>query len=227
MKSSTLYAIGNTISSIAIGICIVVTYYAMQPQISHKDTNTTTVIEQITEYKLPEHLLMYLTVDDLEKDLHRNYSYISPTQRKVILDAIVLTSKKYNIDPLILYSICAVESSFRFWLVHDKIKVLDYRNKPVETHAIGLGGIVYEIWEPQLIEAGIVATRSDLYNPTVNIQAIGLIYSELYKLPLKDKAYHPAQSALIRYFGGNYQTYFKKIDDVIVQLFREKFYKDK
>ena len=185
-----------------------------------------TKIEQVIEYRLPNNLLLYLTIEDLEADLIKNYPYISATQRRIILDAIVSTSKVYKVDPLILYAICAVESSFRWWLVHDKIKVLNYQNKPVETHAIGIGGIVYEIWEPKLKEANILQTRSDLYDPAVNIKAIGLIYSELYKLPLKDKAYHPAQSALIRYFGGNYQVYFKRIDDVIVQLFREKFYSE-
>lgn len=210
---------------IAIPVCIIVVlriYNLLHPE----PPTTITVVEKVpvTVEKLPDSTLMFITFEDLEADLAKNYAYVSSSQRKLILEAIQLTSKQYNINPLILYAICAVESSFRSWLVHDKVKVLDWRNKPTETHAIGLGGIIYEIWEPQLKEAHLLETRSDLYNPAVNIAAIGVVYSELRKLPLKDKSYHVDQSALIRYFGGNYQSYFKKIDDVIIQLLREKIY---
>ena len=214
----------NFFFSVALGIVSAYVLFLVynpkpQPQIEYVDRNITTIVEVY-----PKHLLLSFTLEDLEADLARNYSYISPKQRLSILEAILTTSEQYHIDPLILYSICVVESSFRWWLVHEKVSVLDQNNKRVDTHAIGLGGIIYEIWADKLKAANIVQTRSDLYIPENNIKAIGLIYSEYRSLPLKPGSTHPNQSALIRYFGGNYQSYFKKIDDVIVQLFREKFY---
>lgn len=179
--------------------------------------------ERIVE-RIPTNTLFNFTKEDLHQAMVNAYRFLSARQIDIIIDSIYSTSKKYNVDPLILYSICAVESGFRWWLTHDKIKVPNEQGKLVETHAIGLGGVVYEVWETKLKIAGIIDTKTDLYNPTTNIEAVGFIYNELKNRPLKEGSSHAAQSALIRYFGGNHQAYFKKIDEVIIQLFRTKFY---
>lgn len=165
------------------------------------------------------------TEEDLQIVLRQTYTFLTIQQTKELINAIKSTAHKYNIEPLILYSICATESSFRWWLTHTKIRVKDWKGNFVNTHAIGLGGIVYEIWEPKLKQAGILTAKRDLYDPVINIDAIGFIYSEYRKMPLLPGSEHITQSALIRYLGGNYKNYFKKIDAIIIDLFRSKLYK--
>lgn len=213
----TLFILALIGTSISSGVIYMLYNKSIKPIIEVR------VEERIVE-QLPFNTLFHYTKTDLHAAMAESYRFLSTRQIDTLIEAIYATSKRYNMDPLILYAICATESSFRWWLTHDKVKVLNDQNKPIETSAIGLGGVIYEIWGNKLKEQGIIETKTDLYNPVTNIEAIGFIYTQLKAMPLKDGSSHAAQSALIRYFGGNYQAYFKKIDEVIIQLFRTKFY---
>jgi len=171
-------------------------------------------------------VLVSITKEDIASNLVTNYPHISESNRVVILETVFSVSDRYAISPLVLYSIIAVESSFRWWLEHDLATVQSTEtNKPVKTRAIGLGGIIFEIWGKELKEANIIATKSDLFNIVNNINAIGYIYSKLKAMPLHAKANNAIESGLIRYFGGGYVSYFEKIDREVVKLIKEKVYR--
>ena len=101
-------------------------------------------------------------------------------QTKELINAIKNTAHKYNIEPLILYSICATESSFRWWLTHTKIHVKDWKGNFVDTHAIGLGGIVYEIWNK---DDGKVYWVADGYPHLCDVQEDPLKLENFFPTP--------------------------------------------
>lgn len=144
---------------------------------------------------------------------------ISKATKELIFNNVMANSKKYGISPLIVTSLISVESSFMFWIGHKQCSVTLDNGKKAKIRAVGLGGVVWEFWGSKLIQNGIAKTRSDLYKPEVNIEAICYILTELKKQPLKKGAKTATESALLRYFGGNYQTYItriaKKMFDII------------
>lgn len=183
------------------------------------------VVKEVEKVIEPEGIIVSLTIEDLYTTLTQRYSHISSTHRDLIMESIAKTADKHNISPLVIYSLIAVESSFRWWIQHPTVIVKHTESsKNVKARAVGLGGIVYEIWGPKLREAKIIETRSDLFNIEKNIQATGFIYSYLKLKPLHPKAHNPIESGLIRYFGGGYRSYFEKIDREIANLFRLKIY---
>lgn len=190
-----------------------------------------TVIEVIKEVPVevevvrePEGVIISLTLSDMYADLSNRYSHISVENRNLIMESIAKAADKYNINPLVLYSLIAVESSFRWWIEHPLVTVNGSDNKPTKTRAIGLGGVVFEIWGDKLKEAGVISTKSDLFLIDKNIAASAFIYSYLKSKPLHPKANNPIESGLIRYFGGGYRSYFEKIDAEIASMFRNKLY---
>jgi cell division protein FtsB len=136
---------------------------------------------------------------------------ISLKIKEDIFDAIVDGSTKYNLNPLVVTALIDVESSFRFWIEHQKTLVTLDNGKKQHIQAVGLGGVVWEFWGKKLVKADIATTRSDLFNPEVNVLAICFILDNLTKKKLKEGAKTPMESALLRYFGGNYKSYLKKV----------------
>ena len=181
------------------------------------------IVEVPVEVEVKDYIVA-LTMEDMYNDLANRYPHISQENRDNIVLSIAKTADKYNISPLVIYTLIAVESSFRWWILHPQVTVQDYEGNSVKTRAIGLGGVVYEIWGVRLKEAGIIATKADLFQIEHNIDAIGFIYSTLKAKPLHPKANNAIESGLIRYFGGGYRSYFDKIDTEIVNMFRNKLY---
>jgi hypothetical protein len=190
---------------------------------------TPTTIEVIKEVKVPTEpkgVIVTVTIEDLYNDLSSRYPHISTTNKQLLMEAIAKSADKYSISPLVLYSLIAVESSFRWWIEHPKVTVQDTTTKKsVNTRAIGLGGIVYEIWGQELKDKGIIETKADLFSISHNIEAISYIYSKLKSQPLHPKASNQIESGLIRYFGGGYVSYFNKIDKEIARIIKGKVYK--
>jgi hypothetical protein len=190
---------------------------------------TPTTVEVIKEVKVPTEpkgVIVTVTIEDLYNDLGSRYSHISTTNKQLLMEAIAKSADKYNISPLVLYSLIAVESSFRWWIEHPTVTVQDSATKkPVKTRAIGLGGVVYEIWGQELKSKKIIETKADLFSISHNIESIAYIYSKLKSQPLHPKASNQIESGLIRYFGGGYVSYFNKIDKEIARIIKGKVYK--
>ena len=168
--------------------------------------------------RVPDNTVVHLDTSDVIADLE-TYSHLSAKHRDRILLAITTASSRYNINPLILYSIIYTESTFRWWLIHDVPKTKD------KDQAIGLGGIRYSIWGDQLKSAGILDVKSDLFEIEPNILAIAFIYDHYRSQPLLSGATSADMSAMLRYFGGNHKEYFTRIDDKISSMIKAKIYK--
>lgn len=178
----------------------------------------------IVKEVLPKNILTLLTFDDLINNLSANYKHISTSNGAIILTTLRDVSKEHKINPIILYFLIHAESSFRWWIKHDLVTVKNEQGKKVKTRAIGLGGVIYEVWGSKLKSANIIETKADLYNITNNIRATAWIYAHERAKALHPKATNPEMSAMLRYFGGSYPSYFKRIDDKIIEFFRDKVY---
>lgn len=153
----------------------------------------------------------------LEKDLQR--FNISQTDKNEIIESIKETSGIFNINPLILYAIIETESSFNKNALHSEINI-----KGETTRAIGLGGIVYEIWGNKLKRAGIIKQKSDLNNIRENILSIGFVFNEFLNMDNIKGFKYQEQSALGRYFGNFSKSYVAKIEKKIYNLVQNEIY---
>ena len=197
-----------------------------------KKTNDNLIITQkedinVLNIKLTEERqsqLVQFTDFDLQKDINKMYPHLSTKVKETIVKTILDESKKYNINPLIIYSLIHTESSMRPWIEHKRV-LININGKKKYIQAVGLGGIVWEWWGKQLKEANIAEVRSDLFNPEVNIKAVVYVYNVFYKKRTHKKADTQDESAMIRYFGGGYKSYFNKIDKKVAQLIRTKMYR--
>ena len=167
---------------------------------------------------------VYIYTEALQEDLAKNYPNVSSKVKKDILAAILSESKHYDINPLVLYSIIHVESSFQYWIEHNQTLIVIDKKK-VQARAVGLGGIMWEWWKDKLIESGICEVRSDLFDPVTNIKATAFVYNENLKLPKLASAKSQTESAILRHFGGNYQSYYQKIDSKIAEFVKPHLYK--
>jgi hypothetical protein len=112
----------------------------------------------------------------------------------------------------------------RPWIEHRKVLVL-IKGKRKYIRAVGLGGVVWEWWSKQLMKNNIAQTRGDLFNPIINIRATAYIYNSFYKQKKLKKASTQDESAMIRYFGGGYKSYFIKIDKKISSMLCKHIYR--
>jgi len=161
--------------------------------------------------------------DMLENNL-KHYSKLSSSNRKIIIETVLDESRKYNINPLIVYALCDTESSFRFWIEH-KSTFIKMSKKKVKIRAVGLGGIVWEWWGDKLKKANIAEVRSDLFEPKINIQAITFILNEFSKMEMLKGCKSKDESMLRRYFGGNFKSYSDKIDKKVMSIVRPNLYR--
>lgn len=168
--------------------------------------------------------LVYVTKEHLLNDLIENYPEISTKVKIDIIQTIISESEKYGNNPLIGYSIGYNESSFKPWMEHDLTTIIK-NGKPIKIRAVGIMGVVWEWWGDKLKEAGIAETRGDLFDPVINIKAGMFVYNEMYKMDKLKSAKNKDESALLRYFGGNYPAYVQRIDAKISSLIRPGLYR--
>jgi len=190
--------------------------------ITSQNDDITVLKEKLTEERQSQ--LVQFTDFDLLKDINKMYPHISTKVKETIVKTILSESKKYNINPLIIYSLIHTESTMRPWIEHKRV-LININGKKKYIQAVGLGGIVWEWWGKQLKEANIAEVRSDLFDPVVNIKAVVFVYNTFYLKKKHKKADTQDESAMIRYFGGGYKSYFNKIDSKVAQLIRTKMYR--
>ena len=179
-------------------------------------------IEKMKSWKDQKSFVM-INRDLLEENLEV-YTSLSKNNRKRILDTVLSESEKYNINPIILYSLLHVESTMRFWIQHTPVKITV--NKKTQTvQAVGLGGVVWEWWDKQLKDAKIAEVRSDLFNIETNIKASAFILNEFSKREMLKGTKSKDESMLRRYFGGNFKSYSDKIDRKVMSIVRPNLYR--
>jgi len=154
----------------------------------------------------------------------RQYKKLSPDIQSIIIDNVIAEATKYNINPIILYSLLDVESSMRFHIQHQKTSI-KIKGKQVVIRAVGLGGVVWEWWDEELQKANIAKTRTDLFLPGNNIKAVAFILNEMYKKPLLNGCKSKDESMLRRYFGGNFKSYSDKINLKVMSIVKPNLYR--
>jgi len=200
------------------------------PVIVEKDSDSETEADEQETNEFDRYILT-VSKKTLIKHAIMHYKDISLEKKKEILNEIFKVAKEYDINPIIIYSIIDVESDMRFWIKHPPVRVkvpLDANKtkfKTIKTQAIGLGGVIWEIWKYDLQREEIAQVKSDLYDPKINIRAIAYIYDTYRKLPLLKGTDSKAQSALLRYYGimmnkdGKVnQSYYQKISKSIFSI---------
>lgn len=159
--------------------------------------------------------LVYVSKEDLLNDLTKYYPDVSTKTKIAILETILSESEKYGMNPLILYSMCHTESSFRHWLEHEPVMITQ-DNKKIKIRAVGLMGVVWEIHKDDI--KNIVGTRGDLFDPVNNIKAGAYILAKYREMPLLKGSKSSIESALLRYYGGNFQSYVSRVQSKILQI---------
>lgn len=162
--------------------------------------------------------------ETLLNDLKNRFYSMSPEIADKIINSIISEAKKYNMNPLVLYAVGSVESSHRFWLEHDKVKI-EIDGKSIIARAVGWGGVMWEHHSKLLIEQGIARNRSDLFYPEANIKATAAIYNYYFNMEKKDGVNSQEVSAQRRYFGGNYKEYSDKIQEQVAILVKSEVYR--
>jgi len=175
--------------------------------------------------------LVNVSREDLNAFLMKYYKKTSKRSKEIMLNEIFIQSEKYDINPLILFAIPHVESSYRPWIKHKMVRVKvqlsrkSKKTKEITTQAIGSCGVIWEFWKYKLIDAGIAEVKSDLFDPAINIRAMAFIFDYNRNLPLLKGETSKDKSAALRYFGitGD-RAYYQKIDKFIGSLVNKKIY---
>jgi hypothetical protein len=166
------------------------------------------------------------------KEYIASYKELSNRQVVKIHKAVLKASNKYKIPASILVSILAQESSFRSYIKHSTVKVsVSYSKNKISTNAVGMSGIIWEIWKDKLIEAKIAEVKSDLYDTEISINAMAFIlaynrdtYEELEDLT-------KLESAVQRYYGVVYKDnklndhYLDSINNRLGSIIKMEIYK--
>jgi len=192
------------------------TYMKNHPIVKNKIVYTP--VKQIV-YKNKKGVIIDITYENLAQDLVINYSFLSKNQQVQILSAIKKASEKYNINPLVIYSLISVESSFRFYIQSPKRLVVGSDGKKHYDRAVGLCSIIFSIWGNSLRKAKILSTKTELYQIEPNIMAGSYILKVL-----RDRYKGDMIKALEAYFGkSNYaKVYQRKIRTKIGSLIEKE-----
>ena len=163
-----------------------------------------------------------ITTKTLAENIEQ-YKGISNKNKSEILFDIVKYSKQYKLNPIVIYSLIATESSFKFWIKHSLVTIVVKKHK-IKTRAIGLGGVIWEWYEDELIQNKIAQVKSDLFDISTNIQATCYIYRKLKDEAILKGSKDKQESARIRYFGGGLKNrwYADKINKVLASLLKQE-----
>lgn len=163
-------------------------------------------------------VLFTVTKLDIMEDMVQ-YTQLSDKQKKIIIETIFEESKKYDINPLVLYSLIHAESSFRFWIEHSQVTIAGKKMR-----AVGLGGVMWYWHGEKLTKADIASNRSELFDPVTNIRATAFIFDDYMKQPMHKDATNLHHSAMLRYFGGSYKSYIQSIEKKMMIVLGRKIY---
>lgn len=201
------------------------------PNNTYYDNNDTIIGEEI--FNMTD-IQSTCKVDSIVKFLGK-YDHLSDNTKSLYANMIITSADNHKIDPFDLASIIDAESRYQLWEKHKDVYVRvpldkDYnKSKMMKTNAVGLSGIIYEIWKYKLADKGI-NQKEDLYFPSVNIEASAIIFKHMMDMGNINK-YTAAESGILRYYGvikdesGNVnEVYLNKINKVKNKL--NKYYSE-
>ena len=145
----------------------------------------------------------------------------SPSIRKEILDAIDKSAQEYSIPHILLHGIFRTESSYRWEIEHPQVN----HRKLGKVRAVGLGGILWEVWGDSLIAHGIAYERKDLFDKKTNIMATGYVLRTETNYVLKNVTSDPrriVREVIRRYYGVYSKLYENKLKEATSDLWMQR-----
>lgn len=147
--------------------------------------------------------------------MYENYK-INKEEAIKIYDSIILASRIFNINPIIILGLIQTESDF-------DIKARSYSG------AIGLMQINPKVWVwkniefPNLRDMGFVEASADLYDIKTNILCGTYILSKYIEVGKRLQKENPLEYALTRYFGGQRNKHFSRVINSCKRYFKFTF----
>jgi hypothetical protein len=150
----------------------------------------------------------------------KNFNHLSDAVASEIAVSIDSAYSKYAVSPILLHAIFRIECEYVFWVTHPTVTI-KIRGKMVTTNAIGLGGIIWEIWGEDLTRNGIASTKSDLYRPSVNVMATAYIVRRIItdNISINTNTHNILPILISRYYGQFDKNYEQKMRIVMSDLF--------
>jgi len=225
-----IVAVVSTTGIIAGSGILYVGYNKYSEEIALKTGKITELtLKTADDFKTIDDLLKsksFITVTEkaIMQDLKDNYPELSMKVKIKIITTIMEESAKYSINPLLLYAVCHVESTFRPWLEHE-VRTITINGKQIKARCVGLMGISWENHKDLLRTSGIVESRGDLFDPVNNIRAGALILNEYFQMDMLKGAKTKDESALLRYFGGNFPVYVQRVEAKMFDVIRPNLYR--
>lgn len=149
---------------------------------------------------LSEHTMLDKTM--MSGFMQAQNEQVYPDLAEVILDATIKAAAEFEIPPVYLFALIAVESSYNYADVSS-------------ADCLGLMQVNPKVWvtdkdnKENLVQAGIVSKRADLFDPKKNIRAGAYILRHYIDKGISEGAANPMKYALERYFGGSNNHYAK------------------
>jgi hypothetical protein len=152
-------------------------------------------------------------------------NYISKRTGYLIQLSMQKASHEYRLPMILMHAIFKVESDYRYWIEHPKVRVVVH-GKTITANAIGLGGVMWCFWGDSLKANRIAETKSDLYLPEVNVMASGyilrtLINEEAQNNPQLSKL-NILNNVIRRYYGEYNKDYKMKMQKFTSKLWMKQ-----
>ncbi len=152
-------------------------------------------------------------------------NYISRRTGYLITASMQKASQEYRLPIILMHAIFKVESDYRYWIKHPRVRVTVHGRK-ISSYAIGLGGVMWCFWGDSLKANHIAETKSDLYLPDVNVMASGyilrtLINEEAQNNPQLSK-FNILNNVIRRYYGEYNESYKKKMQKFTSELWMKQ-----
>jgi hypothetical protein len=160
----------------------------------------------------------------ISKSINKS-NYISKRTGYLIQLSMQKASYQYRLPLILMHAIFKVESDYRYWIDHPKVRVIVH-GKTITTNAIGLGGVMWCFWSDSLKANHIAETKSDLYLPDVNVMASGyilrtLIDEEARNNPELSKL-NILNNVIRRYYGEYNKNYKMKMQKFTSELWMKQ-----
>jgi len=163
---------------------------------------------------------------DLVREDLQTYGTISARVQNIILTEIDSCSMEYKIPIGLLHSIFRVESEYKFNIDHPTVTI-KLHGQIIKTHATGLGGVMWAIWQDSLKAHNIAQAETDLYLPDINIHASSYILSLAIKDALKNRQTGKGllDKIIRNYYGAYSDMYMSKMERVTSDLWMKRITK--
>lgn len=216
MKNHTRYIMG-----VVTGMLIIVTTWGINSNVISKPSGEEIKDSIIVFVDNPPYELA-LVEDDL-----KTYNHLSKNARQEILDSLYGAYKRFKVPIGLMHAITRTESEYRFWITHPDVNVKIY-GKRVKTNAVGMGGIIWEIWGDTLKHFNVAYNKSDLYMPGVGITAQACVLHLIISEVMADNVsvYNIVPRVQAKYYGAYAKEYMAQMKLVTSDLWIKRIAKE-